>query len=141
MGHAFAAEHDKASKSEKKESKKKGEEDISGGRFAGDPIYVRISPMILPIINDDGVEQLVSLMVTVNVVDNDAAMALHKNMPRVMDALLRHLYGGLDESFLRNGKLVNIPKIKSKAISAISEIIGKENVHDVLVESISQRML
>jgi len=135
---ALAAHGAKAEKAEKSENKK---DDISGGRFAGDPIYVRISPMVLPIISDNGVEQLVSLMITVQVNDIEAANALHKNMPRVMDSLLRHLYGGLDEGSLRRGRLINIPKIKSKSVDAIAEIIGKEQVHDVLVEAVAQRML
>jgi flagellar protein FliL len=125
----------------KKNDKKKGEEDITGGRFAGDPIYVHIQPMILPIISDDGVEQLVSLMLDVRVKDLATANALHKNMPRVIDSLWRNLYGGLDEGSLRDGKLVNVGKIKNNAIRAVGEIAGRENILDVLVVGVAQRML
>jgi hypothetical protein len=133
---------DKKGDADKKdEKKKKKETDITGGRFTGDPIYVHIAPMILPIINDDGVEQLVTLILSVHVKDLDSANALHTNMPRAVDSLLRHLYGGLDEGSLRNGKLVNVNKVKKNAILAIGEIIGDENVVDVLVEGVAQRML
>jgi len=142
---AFAAAHgakkSEGEKAEKGESKKKGSEDITGGRFEGDPIYVHIAPMVLPIISEDGVEQLVSLIISVHVKDLDAANTLHKNMPRVIDSLLRHLYGGLDEGTLRKGKLVNVTKIKKKSAEAVAEIIAPEDIVEVLVEGVSQRML
>ena len=124
-----------------KEKKKGGDEDVSGGRFAGDPIYVHISPMVLPVINDSGVEQLVTIIIDVQVKDFDAADNMHANMPKVMDALMRALYGGLGQGVLRNGKLVNVGKIKNKAVGAVGEVIGPENVRDVLVQGVSQRML
>jgi flagellar basal body-associated protein FliL len=139
---AFAS----ASKSEgEKDKGKKGEsneeEDISGGRFEGDPIYVHVKPLILPIINDQGVEQIVSVIVDVHVKDSETADALHKNMPRVIDALLRHLYGGLDDGSLSKGKLVNVARVKARAIRAVSEIVEKDKVVDVLIQGVSQRML
>ena len=121
--------------------KKDGAEDVSGGRFAGDPIYVHIAPMVMPVINDKGVEQLVTLILDVQVKDFDAADAMHSNMPRVQDALMRALYGGLGQGTLRNGKLVDVTKVKNKAVAAVGEVIGADNVRDVLVQSVSQRML
>ncbi len=136
---SLAAEH--GAKTEGEKSEGKGDKNITGGRFEGDPIYVRIAPMTLPIINDNGVEQIVSVIVTVQVKDLDSANVLHKNMPRATDSLLRHLYGGLDEGSVRKGKLVNIPKIKKKAVEAIAEIVERKNIVDVLVEGVAQRML
>ena len=97
--------------------------------------------MVLPIIGEDGIEQLVSLIISVQVKDLDAANTLHRNIPRVTDSLLRHLYGGLDEGTLRKGKLVNVTKIKKKAAEALDEIVAPEDILDVLVEGVSQRML
>lgn len=133
------SEGEKGEKGKKKEGKE--EEDITGGRFEGDPIYVHVKPLILPIINDQGVEQIVSLIVDIHVKDSGTADTLHKNMPRVVDALLRHLYGGLEDGTLNKGKLVNLTKIKAKAVDAISEIVDRQSVVDVLIEGVSQRML
>ena len=120
---------------------KKGPKDVTGGKFAGDPIYVHISPMILPVINENGVEQLVTIIIDVEVKDFDAADQMHSHMPRVMDALMRKLYGGLGTGVLKNGKLADVSKVKSKALDAVAEVIGAENVREILVQSISQRML
>jgi hypothetical protein len=121
--------------------KGKKSEDMSGGRFAGDPIYIHIAPMVLPVINGDGVEQLVTVILDVQVKDFDTADAMHANMPRVMDSLMRSLYGGLGQGALRSGKLVNVTKVKNKAIEAVGEVVGSNNVVDVLVQGVSQRML
>jgi hypothetical protein len=121
--------------------KKKGDDDVSGGRFAGDPIYVHIAPMVLPVISDNGVEQLVTIILDVQVKDFDAADTMHTNMPKVQDALMRALYGGLGQGTLRNGKLVDVTKVKKKAIAAVSEVIGVDHIQDVLVQGVSQRML
>ncbi|MDD4615546.1 MAG: hypothetical protein PHW76_00265 [Alphaproteobacteria bacterium] len=134
--YALAAEESKGKKNEKKE-----DEEVSGGRFEGDPIYVHIKPLILPVINDDGVEQIVSLVLDVHVKDTETADLLRKDMPRVVDALLRHLYGSLDTGALSKGKLVNIGKLKKNAILAISEIVPRHQIVDVLVQGVSQRML
>ncbi len=131
--HSFAAEEGGG--------EKKKDDDVSGGRFQGDPIYVHIAPMVLPVINDTGVEQLVTIILDVQVKDFNAADDMHTNMPKVMDALMRALYGGLGQGALRNGKLVNVAKVKAKSIGAVGEVIGPENVRDVLVQGVGQRML
>ena len=122
-------------------AKKKGNEDVSGGRFAGDPVYVHIAPMVMPVISDQGVEQLVTIIIDVEVKDFDVADNMHTNMPRVNDALMRALYGGFGQGSLRNGKLVDVNRVKVKATAALNEIIGNDGIRDVLVQGIAQRML
>jgi flagellar basal body-associated protein FliL len=139
---AVAAEAGKTAGDDDDSKKKKNvPEDTSGGRFAGDPIYVHMPPMVLPIISDTGVEQLVTIILDVEVKDFDAADQMHANMPRVQDSLMRSLYGGLGQGSLRHGKLVDVAKVKNKAISSVGEIIGIDNVVDVLIQGVSQRML
>jgi flagellar basal body-associated protein FliL len=153
---SYASGHGGGAKSEKKEGGEKGEKgekkdakkggsaedgEIIGGRFDGDPIYVRMRPLVLPVITNDGIEQLVTLALDVRVKDEDTADILHKNMPRLTDSLLRALYGGIDEGSLKNGKLVNLEKIKVRAVSAVSELVPRDKIVDVLIEGIAQRML
>ena len=133
----------------KKEAPKKEEggeaksvpKDISGGRFAGDPVYVHLSPMILPVITDTGAEQIVSLQITIEVTDFNSADTIHTNMPKVMDALMRALYGGLGNGDLRNGQLIDVTRIKTKATTALGEAVGADNIRDVLIEAVAQRRL
>lgn len=149
---AFAAEGDAAAPkttdakkpdaggAEGGDAKKKGPEDVSGGRFEGDPVYVHLAPMVLPIITDDGAEQLVTLIIDVEVKDFNVADAMHTNMPKVRDALMRALYGGLGKGNLRKGKMIDVSRIKAKATTALSEIMG-DGIREVLVQGVAQRML
>ncbi|MBV8061560.1 MAG: hypothetical protein JO126_08700 [Alphaproteobacteria bacterium] len=120
--------------------KKGGDEDVSGGRFKGDPVYVHLAPIVLPVIADSGVEQLVTVQIDVEVKDFDVADNIHTNMPKVRDSLMRALYGGLGNGSLRNGKLVDVTRIKSKALTALNDAIGS-GVLDVLIQNVAQRML
>jgi flagellar basal body-associated protein FliL len=137
---APAAKADAGKKEEGGEKGKKSE-DVSGGRFAGDPVYVHIAPMVLPVISDAGVEQLVTIVIDVEVKDFDVADNIHSNMPKIMDALMRGLYGGLGQGSLRNGKLVDVSKVKAKATSALQAVVGEGGIKNVLVQGVSQRML
>ncbi len=121
--------------------KSKKPKDVSGGRFAGDPVYVHLPLIILPILGETGPEQLVTLSITVEVTDFDTADAMHTHMPRVMDALLQTLYGGLDEGNLRSGRLVNVSKVKMRATTALQSIEGVDSIKDVLIVNVSQRLL
>src|ERR1700729_1579363 len=49
------------------DAKKKGSDDVSGGRFVGDPIYIHVAPLVLPVINENGVEQLVTILFSIQV--------------------------------------------------------------------------
>jgi flagellar basal body-associated protein FliL len=132
---------DKAEKSEGggEEGKKKSD-DVSGGRFAGDPIYVHITPMVLPVISEQGLEQIITVIIDVEVKDYDIAEKMHTNMPRVKDTLMRALYGGLGRGSLRDGKLVNVNKIKAKTTAALNEALGDGAVREVLIQGVGQRM-
>ncbi|MDD3028682.1 MAG: hypothetical protein PHS57_00155 [Alphaproteobacteria bacterium] len=113
------------------------------GLFENGPIYVNLSPLVVPIVREDGVEQIVSLLLTVHVKSTEASMLLQKNLPRITDALYSRLYGSLEATsgFEYRSKKLNIETIKSKAVDAVSSVIGRENVVDVLIRGLTQRML
>ncbi|MGE3622890.1 MAG: hypothetical protein AB7H77_03300 [Bdellovibrionales bacterium] len=123
------------------EDKKGPPKDVMGGRFAGDPVYVRLAPLILPVITPKGAEQIVTMQITIEVPDFDAADTIHSNMPKVMDALMRALYGSLGSGESREGPLVDVPKVKTKCIRALSDALGGKNIKDVLIEGVAQRHL
>lgn len=140
---ADASKEDGKKDDKKKDDKKKdkGDEDVSGGKFAGDPVYVRLPPMTLPIILESGVEQLVTLQIAVEVKDFSVGDQIHSNMPRVMDALNSSLYGALGDGSVRNGRMVSPEKIKARAGAALRRVLGADNIKQVLLLTLSQRML
>lgn len=141
-GEAKAEGHGEAKKGEeggeKKETKPK---DVTGGRFEGDPVFVRLEPFILPVISEQGAEQIITLRIDLEVKDLEVADSIHSSMPRVRDAIMRALYGGLGQGSLRNGKLVDVNKVKSKSLKAIEEVIPAGGIRNVLIQGVAQRML
>ncbi|MDD3287873.1 MAG: hypothetical protein PHX43_02545 [Alphaproteobacteria bacterium] len=121
--------------------KKKKDEGISGGRFAGDPMYVHIPPFILPVVTDKGAEQIVTLMVDLKVKDGWSAEKIHDNMPRIKDAMMQALYGGLGDGALRNGVLVDVSRIREKIFEAVTGVMGPGLIEEVLIQAIAQRRL
>lgn len=148
---AFAADSESPAPSDSKksggeaskdgDSKSKKPADVSGGHFSGDPIYVHLPVLVLPVLGNTGPEQLVTVQITVEVKDFDTADSIHSHMPRVMDALLQNLYGGIGSGSLRNGRLIDVGRVKNKAMSALQTVEGNDNIKDVLIMNLSQRML
>jgi flagellar protein FliL len=120
--------------------KKKGPKDVTGGRFAGDPIYIHMDPIILSVITRTGVEQIVTIQLALEIQDLDVADDIHRNMPRVKDALMQALYGGLGNGDLRGGNMVDVAKVKTKTMAAMNNLLGTGKAKDVLIEGVSQRM-
>jgi len=129
-------------KDEKKDSKKdKGDSDITGGKFDGDPIYVHIQPVLLPMIGDEGAEQLVTIRIDVQVKNMGVADSMHSNMLRVKNAVFETLYTGFSDGTLRVGRAVNVTKVKTRLAKVLGKSVGRENIDEVLIQSIAQRML
>lgn len=130
----------------KGEDKKGGEKEnkegsISGGKFEGDPFYVHLTPFILPVVTEKGAEQIVTLMVDLRVKDGSTANKAQDNMPRIKDAMMGVLYGGLGSGELRNGALVDVAGVRRKIMSAVTSIMGEGTVEEVLIQAIAQRRL
>ncbi len=143
-----AEEHGKSSEGEHKKPEKKhggeggeGKKPSSDTTMSGDNVFVRMAPLVLPIINDKGVQQILTIVLTLQVKDFDAADDIHSNMPRVQDGILQALYGGLGEGTLRQGNMLNLPKVKSKIIRSLNKVLGPDKITDVLIEGVAQRML
>lgn len=120
------------------ESEKKG-----GGKEAqaGDLLYVRLEPMVLPVITDNGAQQLITLLIQLQVKDFAAQERLQMRMPQLTDAIFTALYGGLGQGSLRQGHLVNIAKVKRRIIEAVDKAIAPNLIDEVLIGGVGQRML
>lgn len=112
----------------------------SGG-LGGSKVYVSIGPIILPIITDDGPQQIMTMIVSLQVDDTSASDKVREQLPRLVDAYMRALYGKLDKGNMHHGAIVDIDFIKRKVAKATEEIMGKGLVEDVLIQAVSQRQV
>ena len=113
----------------------------SGGFGAGDLVYVKLEPMVVPVISDNGAQQLVTFMIQLHVKDFNAADKLRSRMPQLTDAIFTALYGGLGQGSLRIGHQVNLPKVKKRIVEAVDKAIEPNLIEDVLLGGVGQRVL
>lgn len=102
--------------------------------------FVRLAPLVVPLIGPSRVEQFVTVVVAVEVPLEKQPM-VQANQPRLTDAFLTALYGGVADKSILNGALVNIPAVKAKLVEAAGKVVGKDAVYDVLVQAVTQRNL
>ncbi len=103
--------------------------------------YVSISPVILPVITQEGLTQQVSLKVQLEVPWGDKDK-IEPYEPRLVDAYLQDLYGAFSAGggLMRNS-FVNISAVKQRLTSDTSKVLGENSnkVHDVLLQVLQQK--
>ena len=103
------------------------------------PVYVRFNPLQLPLIGDDGIDQVIDIIVALEVPDDAAADQVIAMAPRLNDAILRDLYGVLHTSRIMRDGVVNVNAIKQRIVVVAQGIMGEELVSDALVQGVAQR--
>lgn len=121
---------------EKGETSKKDKDSAPGGGS-----YVHLQPIFLPVVSENGAEQIVTLLIDLQVKDLDAVIRLRQTMPRIQDSIVQALYGGLGDGSLRKGHVVDISKIKAKIANVLDRLPDGHAVTDVLIQGVAQRML
>lgn len=139
-GGGHAAKGKDEAKGEAK-SKKKEAVSITGGQGPDDPIFLHLAPLTLPVINDYGAQQLVTLLIDLQIKELESAQKMQKEMPRLKDAVLQALYGGLADGSMRNAHALDIPKVKASIHSTVNRVFGGEYVQEVLILGVAQRKL
>ena len=122
-------------------AKKRDSVTITGGMTADDPIFLHLAPITLPVINDYGAQQIVTMLVDLHMNDLANAQKMQKEMPRIKDAVMQALYGGLADGTMRNANALDVPRIKTGIHETINRVFGGDHVREVLIQAVSQRKL
>ena len=102
--------------------------------------FVRMPPLVVPVIGHAKVEQFITIVVTMEVVAEKAPI-VQAHQPKMVDAFLTALYGAIDDKSVMAGNLVNIPAVKEKLTATAAKVVGPGMVQDVLVQVVTQRNL
>ncbi|HRC26278.1 MAG TPA: flagellar basal body-associated FliL family protein [Alphaproteobacteria bacterium] len=101
--------------------------------------FVKLDPLILPIVDRDGVSQVLNLVIAIEVPDKAAADEVTRLSPRLKDAYITELYGILNkEAAIHNG-VVQVGAIKKKLAVITEKVLGKDKARDVLLQVVHQR--
>ncbi|MCB9989254.1 MAG: flagellar basal body-associated FliL family protein [Rhodospirillales bacterium] len=107
------------------------------GRFK----YVELDPLILPIINSNGVSQNLSLVIVIEVESARAQKKVEDYQPRLKDAYIQELYGVLNRQAAMEGGVLQIQSIKARLRDISRRVVGEDEVNDVLLQVVQQRPL
>ncbi|MAY99152.1 MAG: flagellar basal body-associated FliL family protein [Micavibrio sp.] len=101
--------------------------------------YVELDALILPIINDNGVSQTISVVVTIEVDSQEKFDLVEHVKPRLADAFLRDMYGALSRQATLHGGVVKVDALKNRLKRVSKKVMGEEVVNDVLLQLVHQK--
>lgn len=104
-----------------------------------DSEFVELEPLILPIIDRDGVSQVVSIVVALEISHKDNAEIVEKLSPKLKDAYIQEMYGALNRKAAFEGGVVQVGVIKAKLNDITDDVLGEGIVEDVLLQVVQQR--
>jgi flagellar basal body-associated protein FliL len=101
--------------------------------------FVEMKPLVLPIVDQNGVSQIVSLVVSLEASSPETKAEIEKYSPRLLDAFIQDMYGALSRQAAMEGGMVQVGYIKSRLNRVTLEVLGKDKVKDVLLQVVQQR--
>lgn len=103
--------------------------------------FVELSPLVLPIIDSNGLSQTISVVVAIEVSSSSDAKKVESIAPKLQDAYIQDMYGVLSaQSSLNESGAVEVKVLKQR-LTRVSQSIAGEIVDDVLLQVVSQQSL
>jgi flagellar FliL protein len=101
--------------------------------------FVELDPLVLPIVDDSGVSQVVSVVVALEVADAAMAAEVEKMSPRLKDAFIQDMYGVLNRHAALKGGVIQVSLLKERLNKISTKVMGENKVKDVLLQVVQQR--
>lgn len=113
---------------------KKAEGEGEGLKIA----YVSMDPIMLPIIDREGISQTVSLVVKLEVADETKVPDIEQKLPKLADAFLSDMYGALSQEGAMQGGVIKVSTLKARLASITKRVLGEGAVEGVLLQVLQQ---
>ncbi len=113
--------------------------DVKKKEGAGHLQFVEMDPLVLPIVDADGISQMVSLVIVLQVHDEKQKAEVTAQMPRIKDAYIQDMYGVLNKHVAVKDGVIQVSIIKEKLNAATVRVLGEDVVSDVLLQVVQQR--
>ncbi len=128
---AVGEDGQEVAKAEKHSKKKK---DGHGEAFE----FVELDPLILPIVDNNGVSQVVSMVIAIEVPDAESKARVEMMTPKLKDAFIQDMYGALSRHAALKGGVLQVSYLKERLNKVGVEVLG-ESMSDVLIQVVQQR--
>lgn len=110
-----------------------------GGESSGGKEYVQLEPLVLPAIDNDGVYQVISFVISLEVETISEADKIKLMKPKIADAYIQNMYGMMNaHEGLKDG-IVQVALVKNKLKKITDKVLGEEIHAEVLLQTIQQR--
>ncbi|HEY0901545.1 MAG TPA: flagellar basal body-associated FliL family protein [Micavibrio sp.] len=103
--------------------------------------FVQMDPLVLPIIDADGISQMVSLVIVLQVGDEKQKASVEGQMFRIKDAYIQDMYGSLNKHVAVKDGVLQVDILKKKLSAANDRVLGEGVVSDVLLQVVQQRRI
>ncbi|MEM8833427.1 MAG: flagellar basal body-associated FliL family protein [Pseudomonadota bacterium] len=101
--------------------------------------FVKLDPIVLPIIDSNGVSQVVTLVVSLEVNGDDNAEFAASMTPRLKDAYIQDMYGVLNRKASMEGGVIKVDELKERLNRISAKVLGENKVNSVLLQVVNQR--
>lgn len=101
--------------------------------------FVEMDPLVLPIIDADGISQLVSLVIVLQVHDDKQKAEVTAQIFRIKDAYIQDMYGVLNKHEAVKDGVIQVSLLKERLNAASTRVLGEGVVSDVLLQVVQQR--
>ena len=101
--------------------------------------FVELDPLILPIVDNNGVSQIVTMVISLEVNDEAAAATVKSLSPRLKDAFIQDMYGVLNRHAALKGGVIQVSQIKARLNELSNKVVGEDLINDVLLQVVQQR--
>ncbi|HAJ90117.1 MAG TPA: flagellar basal body-associated FliL family protein [Rhodospirillaceae bacterium] len=138
----FGGKSAEASIDPKHAAKDKSEAETAASKKETDAkvAFVKMDPLTLPVVNKNGVVQIVNISITLEVEDAEKAKEIEKFTPRLKDAYIQDMYGALGSAAaLTSNGVVEVNTVKKRLNAVTQKVLGNDSVRDVLLQAVQQR--
>ncbi len=101
--------------------------------------FVELDPLVLPIVDKNGVSQVVSVMIAIDVPDEASKKSVEEMAPKLTSAFIQDLYGALNRHALTKGGALRVSYLKGRLNKVGAGILGEEQLNEVLLQVVQQR--
>lgn len=121
------------------EEEKHAKKDDHGDDHGGHGEFVEMDPLILPIVDNNGVSQIINVVIAIEVIDAKGVEKVEKMKPRLKDAYIQDMYGVLNKHAALKGGVLQVSFIKKRLNKISMKVLGEDVFSDVLLQVVQQR--
>lgn len=136
---AFFFMHQPAEASLTEESKRDAELAAKEAEIVPPGEFVELDPLILPIVTKNGVTQVISLVVALEIEVGGSSESVKLLKPRLKDAYIQDMYGALNDRGAMHGGVVRVDVLKKRLNEITAKVLGEGTVREVLLQVVQQR--